>query len=199
MDILLCCFNFLLAERKIKKKKGEKKFGLTKLSHKTFKVLWHHKLRTLSQVLCDINMWSCWLQGKFTHLLSGESVPAHPASPVAPGPANAAAGFIGLLALAGWLGALRALVISEPKQSVTPTFRHWTWTSWVVSVRFLGLVLAASIAEVLPFLTRSFRQVSCKPVVSTDKELTWQTTNLARKGGKKKSYFSGRSLFWSHS
>jgi len=41
---------------KKKKKRSKKNFGLTKLSHKTFKVLWHHKLKTMSQILCDINM-----------------------------------------------------------------------------------------------------------------------------------------------
>lgn len=120
-------FKFSLRGKK-KIKKEKKKFGLTKLSHKTFKLLWHHKLKTISQILCDINMWSCWLQGKFTNLLAGESVLAYPALPTAPGPAYTAPGFIRLLALAVWQGALWAFIISKQKQNATPTFRHWTWT-----------------------------------------------------------------------
>lgn len=54
MHMLFCCLNFPLEENK-KIKKGGKKIGLTKLSHKTFNVLWHHKLKTMSQILCDIN------------------------------------------------------------------------------------------------------------------------------------------------
>lgn len=55
MHVRFCSLNFPLeGEKKIKK--GGKKIGLTKLPHKTFKVLWHHKLKTTSQILCDINM-----------------------------------------------------------------------------------------------------------------------------------------------
>lgn len=42
--------------------------------------------------------------------------------------------------------------------------------------------------EVLPFLTRPSRQVSCKPVISTIEELIWQKSNLARKKKTKKKF-----------
>lgn len=166
-----------------KKKKGRQKIGLTKLPHKTFKILLHHKLKTTSRILCDINMRSCWLQGKFTNLLAGESLLAYPASPPDLHPQHR--GLWGCLpCLSVCLGALWPFMISKQKRNANPAFRHRAWTIWLVNGRLLWLFLAASIMEVLPFLTRPSRQVFCKPVISTTEELIRQKSNLARKKEK---------------
>jgi len=40
--------------------------------------------------------------------------------------------------------------------------------------------------EILPFMTRNSRQVSCKPVISTTEEVIRQKSNLARKKEKER-------------
>jgi len=83
-------------------------------------------------------------------------------------------------------GSVMPFIYSKWKQNPTPPFRHWTWIIWLVNVGVVWLFLTASVMEILPFMTRNSRQVSCKPVISTTEEVIRQKSNLARKKEKER-------------
>lgn len=106
---LLCCLDF---GRK-KKKRGEgKKIWSNKTVSQNFQSFTASQVKTMSQILCDINTQSCWLQGEvfcFFYLPAGESVVVIAALPR---PCTAA-GLVRLHALGVQLHALWDFVISK--------------------------------------------------------------------------------------